>query len=64
MKGKLLILIGGVLIFLKLKNLIFIENVWIASFFFISFVLTYLSIRNKNRDIRTPRPVYFVGGSS
>ena len=56
----LIFFIGLVLIFLKWKNFIFIENIWIVACFFVFFVLSYRSIHNRNKQDRKPKPVFIT----
>lgn len=56
----IIFLIGIVLIFLKWKKFIVIHNLWIILCFVLFFVLSYIHIHNKNKQNRTPKPVYLV----
>lgn len=63
MAGKGLFLIAGILLsVLKWKKIIKINILWIVLCFVVWFVLMSISIHNKNKDARTPRPVYIAGG--
>ena len=56
----LFFIVGVILIVLKWKKLIVLNNWWIALCFVAWFFLFFLKIHNKNKDRNTPRPVYLA----
>lgn len=53
-------IIGILLLVSRWKRFIIIHPGWIALCFIIGFLLFYINIHNKNKEKRTPRPVYIV----
>jgi hypothetical protein len=55
-----LLLIAAAIVFLTIKGF-FLKGYWSAVILIgIWGIATYVTIRKKNKDIRTPRPVYSV----
>ena len=54
------LLIGIILIVLKWQRLILVNNWWIVLCFFVWTFGIFWSIHNKNKEGRTPKPVYLT----
>lgn len=62
MKFKELFLIAGiVLLITRWKGFFLTDPGWIVLSFVLWAILTFISIHNKNKEARRPKPVYNVG---
>ncbi len=60
LKSLIFFIIGVLLIVLKWRKLVYIENIWIIGCFVLWLISTYILVHKKNKEINTPRPVYLT----
>jgi len=53
------LIVGVILIVIRLNHFFLISNFFIIGCFVIWFILFYFSKHKKNKESRTPKPVYF-----